>query len=66
MSREASHYVVTAHPPNGVLHTVKCNFLAADSEVSNKSATEHCYHCLCRSLHSHFTIVSKNFVDIIF
>jgi len=32
MSREVSHYVVTAHPPGGVLHTVKCNFLAADSE----------------------------------
>jgi hypothetical protein len=34
MSREVSHYVVTAHPPGGVLHTVKCNFLAEDSEVS--------------------------------
>ena len=33
MSREISHYVVTAHPPGGVLHTVKCNFLAEDSEV---------------------------------
>mmetsp|Transcript_10401 Transcript_10401/g.26164 ORF Transcript_10401/g.26164 Transcript_10401/m.26164 type:complete len:1472 (+) Transcript_10401:265-4680(+) len=32
MNREVSHYVVTAHPPGGVLHTVKCNFLAADSE----------------------------------
>jgi hypothetical protein len=34
MSREVSHYVVTAHPPGGVLHTVKCNFVAEDSEVS--------------------------------
>ena len=34
MNREVSHYVVTAHPPNGILHTVKCNFLAEDSEVS--------------------------------
>lgn len=33
MNREVSHYVVTAHPPGGVLHTVKCNFLAEDSEV---------------------------------
>jgi hypothetical protein len=33
MSREVSHYVVTAHPPGGVLHTVKCNFLSSDSEV---------------------------------
>jgi len=32
MNREVSHYVVTAHPPNGILHTVKCNFLAEDSE----------------------------------
>jgi len=32
MNREVSHYVVTAHPPGGVLHTVKCNFLAEDSE----------------------------------
>ena len=33
MNREVSHYVVTAHPPGGVLHTVKCNFLDKDSEV---------------------------------
>mmetsp|Transcript_44638 Transcript_44638/g.108270 ORF Transcript_44638/g.108270 Transcript_44638/m.108270 type:complete len:518 (+) Transcript_44638:61-1614(+) len=32
MNLETSHYVVTAHPPGGVLHTVKCNFLSADSE----------------------------------
>lgn len=32
-NREVSHYVVTAHPPGGVLHTVKCNFLNPDSEV---------------------------------
>ncbi|KAG7357385.1 mono-functional DNA-alkylating methyl methanesulfonate [Nitzschia inconspicua] len=32
MNREVSHYVVTAHPPGGVLHSVKCNFLAKDSE----------------------------------
>eukprot|EP00980_Cylindrotheca_fusiformis_P029024 scaffold22701_cov123-Cylindrotheca_fusiformis.AAC.3 len=32
MSREVSHYVVTAHPPGGVLHTVKCNFLSSDTE----------------------------------
>lgn len=33
MNREVSHYVVTAHPSGGVLHSVKCNFLARDSEV---------------------------------
>jgi hypothetical protein len=32
-SREVSHYVVTAHPPGGILNSVKCNFLAPDSEV---------------------------------
>eukprot|EP00934_Nitzschia_sp_Nitz4_P007930 Nitzschia sp. Nitz4//scaffold17_size182527//65374//69935//NITZ4_001847-RA/size182527-processed-gene-0.49-mRNA-1//-1//CDS//3329539319//7920//frame0 len=31
-NREVSHYVVTAHPPGSVLHTVKCNFLSPDSE----------------------------------
>ena len=36
MSKEVSHYVVTAHPPGGVLHAVKCNFLAPDSEVRKK------------------------------
>lgn len=34
MDREVSHYVVTAHPPGGVLHTVKCNFMSPDREVS--------------------------------
>ena len=38
MSREVSHYVVTAHPPGGVLHTVKCNFLAPDSEVRTRTS----------------------------
>lgn len=38
MSREVSHYVVTAHPPGGVLHTVKCNFLAPDSEVRTRKS----------------------------
>ncbi|KAL3933161.1 MAG: hypothetical protein SGBAC_010515, partial [Bacillariaceae sp.] len=32
MDREVSHYVVTAHPPGGVLHTVKCNFMSPDRE----------------------------------
>ncbi|CAJ1931101.1 unnamed protein product [Cylindrotheca closterium] len=32
MDREVSHYVVTAHPPGGVLHTVKCNFMSSDRE----------------------------------
>jgi hypothetical protein len=39
-SREVSHYVVTAHPPGGVLHTVKCNFLSKDSEVSACTSLE--------------------------
>lgn len=32
MNREVCHYVVTAHPPGGVLYTCKCNFLDEDSE----------------------------------
>ncbi len=43
MNREVSHYVVTAHPPGGVLHTVKCNFLAADSEVSMVETNHYIY-----------------------
>lgn len=31
-SREVSHYVVTSHPPGGVLKSVKCNFLSKESE----------------------------------
>jgi hypothetical protein len=42
MNREVSHYVVTAHPPGGVLHTVKCNFLAKDSEVRECRTTYLC------------------------
>ena len=65
MSREASHYVVTAHPPNGVLHTVKCNFLAADSEVSNKRASKHCHHCGSNTPSTRFSrMIFSNFYDI--
>ncbi|GKY95822.1 hypothetical protein MPSEU_000542800 [Mayamaea pseudoterrestris] len=31
MEKEFAHYVVTAHPPGGVLVTAKCNFIARDS-----------------------------------
>lgn len=31
MSSEVSHYVVTAHPPGGVLLTVTCNFLSSST-----------------------------------
>ena len=41
MDREVSHYVVTAHPAGGALHSVKCNFLAPDSEVKHGRV---CYH----------------------
>ena len=33
MKKEISHYVVTAHPPGGVLLTAKCNFLSPNSLV---------------------------------
>lgn len=33
MEKEFAHYVVTAHPPGGVLVSTKCNFLAPDSLV---------------------------------
>lgn len=32
-SHEASHYVVTAHPPGAVLLSAKCNFLSPESTV---------------------------------
>lgn len=32
--KEAAHYVVTAHPPGGVLLTAKCNFTSPFSLVS--------------------------------
>src|SRR3569623_114174 len=31
MSKEVSHYVVTAHPPGAVYHSTNCNFLSPDS-----------------------------------
>jgi len=31
MNKEIAHYVVTAHPPGGVLLTAKCNFLSEHS-----------------------------------
>lgn len=46
MNREASHYVVTAHPPGGVLQSVKCNFLAKDSEVSTRNFRENLRYSL--------------------
>ena len=33
MNKEIAHYVVTAHPPGGVLLTAKCNFLSEHSTV---------------------------------
>jgi DNA damage-binding protein 1 len=32
MSKEVSHYVVTAHPPGAVLFSTQCNFLAPDAK----------------------------------
>ena len=59
-NREVSHYVVTAHPPGGVLHTVKCNFLEKDSEVRMINAV-----CCCRNsiqVHRFFSFGNANVV----
>ena len=36
VNKEVGHYVVTAHPPGGVLLTARCNFLSPFSLVSDK------------------------------
>eukprot|EP00978_Attheya_sp_CCMP212_P013648 scaffold34265_cov58-Attheya_sp.AAC.6 len=35
---EAAHYVVTAHPPGGVLLSTKCNFTGPDSTCHRNAA----------------------------
>jgi hypothetical protein len=54
-SHEASHYVVTAHPPGAVLLAAKCNFLAPQSLVSADVCVtiicwSHSYRAWCDSV----------------